>query len=317
MRKKVSMGIGNGEFTYEWFDNWARIPDTRIGRENGRTHGIVVTGLGTIIVFHQANPAVLVFNTEGKLLSTWGDRFLGAHGMTLVREGDLEFLWFTDEHSAEVVKTTLDGKKVMTLRRPDHPVYRTGKYSPTWVAVNQKRYGGNGDIWVADGYGMHYVHRYDKAGYYLHSINGTEGQAGPFDCPHGIWVDTRKSEPELYIADRGNKRFQVYDMEGKFKRSFGSDILTCPCGCITYGNVLIVPELSAKLAILDIDDKLICYLGENERVCTIPGWPNHPPELLEPEKFNSPHAVAVDGTGNLYVVEWIIGGRITKLTRCS
>ena len=309
------MRIGQGGNTYEWIDNWARIPDTETGRENGRTHGVVVSEGGHVIVFHQADPAVLVYDPAGILQSSWGDRYAGAHGMTLVREGETEYLWLADQSSGEVVKTTLDGQTVTSVQAPVLPVYQEGKYSPTWVAVNEERHGGNGDVWVADGYGTSYVHRYDKTGQYVGSINGEEGQAGAFRCPHGIWVDTRKSDPELYVADRGNRRVQVYDVEGNFKRAFGSDILTSPCGFITHGELLMIPELRARLTFLDADDKLVCYVGENESVCDIDGWPNHPSELLEAGKFNSPHGMAADSIGNLYVVEWIVGGRITKLTK--
>jgi peptidylamidoglycolate lyase len=113
---------------------------------------VVVTEGGNIVVFHQAKPAVLVFDADGKLLSAWGDNFSGSHGMTLVKEGAVEYLWLTDQYSAEVVKTTLDGRVVMTLQKPDHEIYQRGMYSPTWVAVNEERFGGNGDIWVADGW---------------------------------------------------------------------------------------------------------------------------------------------------------------------
>ena len=40
-----------------------------------------------------------------------------------------------------------------------------------------------------------------------------------------------------------------------------------------------------------------------------------PTDLLEAGKFNSPHGMAVDGLGNIYVSEWLIGGRYTKLAR--
>ena len=62
------------------------------------------------------------------------------------------------------------------------------------------------------------------------SINGSEGRAGAFDEPHAIFIDRRGSEPELYIADRGSSRIQVYDLDGNFKRVFGSDFLTTPSG---------------------------------------------------------------------------------------
>ncbi|HEY3289015.1 MAG TPA: hypothetical protein VGK87_02700 [Anaerolineae bacterium] len=301
--------------TYDWVEGWAQIPDTASGRENGRTHGVVVTDAGHVMVFNQANPGVLTFDAQGKLISSWGDRFAGAHGMTLVKEGGTEYLWLTDQNSHEVVKTTLDGRTVMNLERPNHPIYQKVNYIPTWVAVNEERHGGNGDIWVTDGYGSNYIHRYDKTGKYLHSINGEEGATGAFSCPHGIWIDTRKSEPELYVADRSNRRVQVYDVEGTYKRAFGSEFLTSPDGFVTQGDYLLVPELFARITILDRDDKLVCHLGAQEDVVKAKGWPNLPAEQIHAGLFNSPHGIAGDSTGNIYVVEWIVGGRIIKLVK--
>ncbi len=311
------MQVGTGAYTYRWIDNWARTPETESSRTNGRTHGVVVTKAGDVVVFHQADPAVLIFAADGTLQDAWGHGFLSAHGMTLVEEDGTEYLWLTDENSAAVVKTTLDGAIVQSLQKPSHPVYATGRYVPTWIGVAEERYGGNGDIWVADGYGSSYVHRYDRSGRYLQSINGEEGEAGAFRCPHALWVDHRRTEPRLYIADRGNRRIQVYDLEGSFQKACGADILTSPCGFVTYGDWLLIPELRARLTILDGEDHLVGYLGSNEQVCDIPGWPNHESALIREGKFNSPHGMAVDSAGNLFVVEWIIGGRITKLEKIT
>ena len=200
-------------------------------------------------------------------------------------------------------------------------MYQEGNYSPTFVAVNEERHGGNGDVWVTDGYGESHVHRFSKSGEYLGSINGDEGRAGRFNCPHGIFIDRRRGDGELYVADRTNHRVQVYDLEGRFKRAFGSEFLSSPSGFVTHGDLMVVAKLRARLAVLDKDDNLLCYLGDNEQVCSVGGWPNNrnaggelvPTAHLEPGKFNSPHGMAVDGQGNLYVAEWLIGGRFIKL----
>lgn len=83
------MTVGEGRFQYRWIDRWAVVPDTPSAQKNGRTHGVVVSESGNVFVFHQANPAVVVFDPGGQLLDAWGERFPGAHGMTLVREGKM------------------------------------------------------------------------------------------------------------------------------------------------------------------------------------------------------------------------------------
>jgi sugar lactone lactonase YvrE len=284
-------------------------------RGSGRTHGIAVTEDDRVVVFRQADPAVLLYDTTGVLLDTWGDRFLGAHGLTLVREDSRDLLWLTDQDSGEVVKTTLAGDTVLALAPPRIPAYEDGTYAPTWVAVFEERMGGDGTVWVADGYGMSLVHRYDRTGRYLGSLSGEEGEAGAFDCPHGVWFDTRCGDPELYVADRGNRRLQVFDPEGTFKRVAGVDALECPCVGAVHDGELYVPELCARIAVLDTDNRLIRYVGRNEAACDRPDWPDLPGEDLRPGAFNSPHGIAVDADGSLYVVEWIVGGRLTKLAR--
>jgi hypothetical protein len=98
---------------------------------------------------------------------------------------------------------------------------------------------------VADGYGQNCVHRFTKSGEYVGTINSEEAQVGAFNCPHAIFVDKRKSGPELYVADRGNGRVQVYDLEGNFKRVFGSDIFptqaASPPTAVTWSSPILAP----------------------------------------------------------------------------
>ena len=335
------MRVGQGTNTYQWNENWASVPDTQSTKTGWAHHGLVVTESGDVITFHPGDSTILVLDSAGSLQRTWELSVADAHGITLVNEGSTEYLWIADNgrkrqfplgyeyppstgpYSGKVIKTTLSGEIVATLAKPELDVYQEGNYSPTFVAVNEERHGGNGDIWVTDGYGERNVHRFSKAGEYLSSINGDEGRAGRFNCPHGIFIDRRRGYGELYVADRTNHRVQVYDLEGRFKRAFGSEFLSSPSGFVTHGDLMVVSELRARLAVLDKDDNLLCYLGENERVCSVDGWPNNrnangelvPTNLLEPGKFNSPHGIAVDAQGNLYVAEWLIGGRFIKLEK--
>ena len=295
---------------YRWHENWALIPEE--GKANGRTHGVVVSKDGSVIIFHQASPAVLIYSPEGRLLQSWGD-YPGAHGLTLVEEEGVEFLWLADQQTQKVEKTTLEGEVIQSISQPSHPAYAAGgRYVPTWVAVNEVRHGGNGDIWVADGYGCSLVHRFDAGGNYLGTLDGTEG-AGAFACPHGIAFDTRKSPPQLYVADRGNRRAQVYDANGCFRRVFGAEFFTSPDGFVVSGDRLIVPELLGRVTILDANDQRIDSIGDGGVTQKTQGWPNE--NCLNAGVFSSPHGAGADADGNLFVVEWRVGGRIIKLEK--
>jgi DNA-binding beta-propeller fold protein YncE len=331
-----------GGRSYEWIDDWATIPASESARRGWAHPGVAVTAAGDVFTFHQGDPRMLVFDRDGGLQRSFETGLTEGHGITLVDEAGTEYLWIADTGSkrdhrsgaaysatnaiGQVVKMDLDGRIVQRIGQPDHAVYQEGRFSPTSVAVNEERWGGNGDVWVADGYGQSHVHRYSrfsKAGEYLGSIDGAEGPAGRFKTPHGLWFDRRKGEPELYVADRGNRRVQVYDPEGRFKRAFGEQFLSSPSAFAADGDVLVVAELRARLALLDRADHLIGYLGDDESVCARPGWPNAQNQAgefvrtdqLVPGKFNSPHGLAADREGNLYVAEWLIGGRYTKLRK--
>ena len=325
------MLIRVGTHTYEWIEDWARLPDLEAAKTGWAHHGMAVTSRNTVVAGHPARADLLEFDAAGKLLSQNATGLTECHGVTLVTEGDTDYFWVVDTGrkyqrelgSPRVVKISLEGKIEAELGRPPHPKSVEGEYVPTWVAVNEERFGGNGDIWVADGYGSSLVHRFDKSGNYVATIDGREGSAGRFQQPHTVFLDTRKSQSELYIADRANHRIQVYDLEGTFKRSFGEDFLTRPTGFGISGEDLVIIELQARTTLVDADDALIGHIGANQLVCESEGWPNSMNEegeparstRLEPGKFNSPHGVAVDRDGNVYITEWLIGGRYIKLEK--
>jgi hypothetical protein len=276
-----------------------------------------VTKAGHVVVFHQAKNGLLTFDPQGKLMSAvGGDRWLGAHGLTKIAEGGTEYLWLADQASAEVAKVTLQGETVMTIARPDHPLYggaEPKRYVPTWAAQNPD----NGEIWVADGYGASLVHHYTAKGEYLKTLDGTEG-AGRFACPHGINFTRGANGPELYITDRSNRRIVVYDGTGRFLRQ--STVVHSPCCFDFLGDLVLVPELFTGVKLLDVKTLTVATeLGASDIVGPEKrpdGWPNLAgTPLVKAGKFNSPHGGCFGPNGDVYCVEWIVGGRITKLAR--
>ncbi|MCC7491040.1 MAG: hypothetical protein IT204_01755 [Fimbriimonadaceae bacterium] len=303
------MIVGTGAYRYEWQGEWAQVPP---GVELGYTHGVVEDAQGRILVHNQSRDAVAIFDAAGHYLRSWGAEFAaGAHGFVIHQESAGEFLYLADYARHLVVKTTPDGEEVLRLAPPPRTdLYESiEQYKPTDVTVAP-----NGDLFVFDGYGLSWIHKYSASGEYLSSFGGRGSEPGQVSCPHSGKVDTRGTEPVLLVADRSNVRIQIFDLEGHHL-GFQADELRYPCGFWLCDEYTIVPDLHGRVSLFDRQWKLLCHLGDQPGVWQRPGWPNLPPEQRPVGQFNSPHAACADRAGNLFVVEWISDGRITKLAK--
>jgi DNA-binding beta-propeller fold protein YncE len=301
--------LGTGVHTYELVPGWAKLPE---GKQFGYTHGAAVDTRGRVFIHNMSSDAVVIFDPEGNFINSWGSRFKeGAHGMQLSRETDGEFLYLSVSSQHLVVKTTLDGEIVWTLEYPkESGLYESAdQFVPTNLAIAP-----NGDFYVADGYGRGYIHQYNARAEYIRSWGGRGTEPGKMNCPHGIIVDVRKGEPRVLVADRGNVRLQYFTMEGEFLEIVTGD-LRHPCHFDIRGDDLLIPDLHGRVTICGRENQLLTHLGDNPGVQTQSGYPNLPHEKRIPGRFISPHAAIWDSDGNIYVVEWISDGRVTKLRK--
>ena len=333
------MLVEGGGLTYEWVDEWARFPGPEAARAWPHA-GMSITPEGEVVTFHPSKRSLAIFDADGKLHRSVPVDISEAHGITLVVDDGRPALWLADasmkkrpeaeyspppgDERSSAMKVSLDdGQTLMVLPRPTHAAYESGPYAPTCVAVHETRLGGNGDVWVADGYGQSLVHRFDAEGVYRQTLTGEEG-GGRFQSPHAVFIDRRRSEPELYIADRTNARIQIYGLDGRLRRVIGQDFLASPTWFVSDGELMLVVEFRPpRLTVLDGDDRLVTYLAANPGAPEREGWPNDADSnggpvrtsALAEGKLNSPHALAIDALGDLYLTEWLIGGRLTKLRK--
>lgn len=303
--------LGNGAHTYELVESWGRLP---AGVKYGYTHGVVMDSEQRVILHNQSKDSMIIFDREGKFIKSWGPEFQkGAHGLQLRREAGTDYVYLADYVRHIVVKATVEGETVWTLHSPQEPgVYKNEEeYKPTNVA-----FAPNGDFYVADGYGLSYVHQYDSQARWIRTWGGIGKEPGKLDCPHGIWVDRRGPVPLVTVADRSNARLQMFSLDGKHV-GFVYDELRAPCHFDEKGGELLIPDLHGRVTIFDKTNKLITHLGDNPDIWDAKGWPNLPDNTWQAGKFISPHAACWDADGNVYVVEWIAEGRVTKLRKVS
>jgi len=310
---------GRGPHTYEALHDWGEIPhQTRLGN----CHGVQIDNNGLIYLHHtvhessQSPHATLVFDPDGKLVTSWGAEFRGgAHGFHLNEEDGEEFFYLCDINRCIVVKTTLAGEEVMRIGYPEEsPAYQPDadgarpKWKPTNLAVTP-----NGDIYVADGYGSSYIVQYGKDGRYIRTFGGKGVEAGQLDCPHGIVCDNRPGEPRILAADRANNRLQYFTLEGKHLWFVGG--VKLPCHFDIRGEELLVPDLAARVTILDGDNDVAVHLGEGPEDFRERRLKSR--EHFPPGQFVCPHGACFDADGNIFVAEWVEIGRFTKLRKVN
>jgi hypothetical protein len=308
--------VGEGNHKYEVTHDWGELP---VGIKYGNTHGVCEDSRGHIYIHHTVNAdseksdSMVVFDHKGKFVKSWGKDFKGgAHGLHIHKEGKQEFLYLCDTKRGLVVKTTLNGEGVLTLEYPKEaePYSKTIKYSPTNLAIAP-----NGDIYVGDGYGSSYINQYDSKGKYIRTFGGKGKEAGQLDCPHGIVVDTRGATPNLTVADRANKRLQRFTLDGKHMDFVDNFPAPCHFGMYKNGDV-VIPDLFAKVTVLDKDNKVVAQLGDDS-ASKYMETRKMSRDHFAPGKFVCPHGACFDHAGNIFVVEWVEVGRVTKLTKVS
>jgi hypothetical protein len=203
------------EYKYELIRDFCKLPP---GESFGLVSRVAADAQDRIYVFQRKDPPVVVFDRDGKYLGAWGSgEVADPHGLKIV--GDTVY---TTDRSDSVAKSfSLDGKPLLELGT-------RGRHSDTgrvenWLA---ERAAGpfnhptemlahpNGDIYVTDGYRNARVHRFAKDGR-LKTSWGTPGKGpGQFHLPHSIAFDDKGL---LYVADRSNKRIQIFTPEGDYQ----------------------------------------------------------------------------------------------------
>ena len=289
----------------------------------GEVAGVAVNSKGHLFVFSRGNstgPAymatasqLLEFDANGRFVREIGKNLYAwsyAHAVRIDRDDNI---WIVDKGSDVILKMNPRGRVVWVFGRkgeashfqvpPDYastlsgllaragaaitppsannprsplPVHRDNTFNqPTDVAWDSQ-----GNSYFSDGYINSRVGKANARGEWVASLGSLGKGPGQFNTPHGIAVSPND---EVYVADRGNRRVQVFDTEGTYLREFTIDVPVPPNrGKVVFGPAN--PDLkTGSLA-----------PGAPDALCMTPG-PN--PVLFVGDVYPSRiYKVALDGT---------------------
>ena len=307
----------------------------------GETAGVAVNSKGHVFVFSRGNtsgPAygasgaqLLEFGADGKFIREIGHNLYAwsfAHSVKIDKDDNI---WVADKGSDMVIKFNPDGRVVMVFGRKQeasdegteplrHPKPPLPAVDGMFRQVTDMAWDSAGNTYISDGYINSRVAKVDKNGNWLASWGEPGDQPGQFNTPHSIAVDARDN---VYVADRGNRRIQVFDGDGKFLRQITIDVPVAPNARPAIGNkptattgtqspgapwtVCITPPpnqvlytsdaFPGRIYKLSLEGKVLGVFGESGKQLGQFGWI---------------HQIACPSENELYVSE-ILNWRVQKL----
>jgi len=263
------------ELRFTSVPDYPTLPD---GMNFGEVAGVAVSSRGHVFVFSRSNSAtgpafgaaaaqLFEFDQNGNFVRELGKGLYAwseAHSVRIDRNDEI---WAIDKGSNMVVRFNTAGRVVWVFGRkeeaadgaeplghPDPPLPPVdGMFrQPTDVAWDSQ-----GNTYITDGYVNSRVAKYDKNGDWVKSW-GTKGNGpGQFNTPHAIAVDR---DDNVYVGDRANRRIQVFDTDGNFKRMFSIDVPPDPASRAVNGAT-------------PTGEALARSIGAPNSICITPGSP--------------------------------------------
>ena len=270
---------------YRPVEHGLKLPE---GMRMGAPSSVAFDARGHLIVFNRGPQPLMEFDAQGVFVRAFGEgRYTRPHGMRIDPDGNI---WTTDVNGHTVTKMSPSGEVLLTLG--------TRGQSGTWDEAAGTRllfepadlaFGAGGDVFVVQGHGRGdgRVLRFDRTGKLLKSWGGKGAAEGQFDQPHSILVDR---QGQVYVADRENRRVQIFDVDGRFIKAW--KFAGLPCGLLIApdGQMYLASGFSGQILRLNADGKAVAAMGQ-------------PGKALG--EFGEAHYLAIAPSGDIYVADTI------------
>ena len=202
----------------------------------GEAAGVAVNSKGHVFVFSRSSttgPAygaaaaqLLEFDANGNYVREIGHHLYAWSFAHAVKVDKKDNIWVADKGSDMVIKFSPEGRVLMVFGRKQeasdegtaplkHPKPPLQPINGEFRQVTDMAWDAAGNTYISDGYINSRVAKIDKDGNWIKSWGEPGTGPGQFNTPHSIATDDAGN---VYVADRGNGRIQVFDGEGKFLR---------------------------------------------------------------------------------------------------
>jgi len=297
--------VGSGAYRYRRAESWPTMPG---GWAFECTSAVTVDPSGLVwVLSRNRHHPVSAWQADGKFVTAWGAGLFSdqPHGIAAAADGTI---WIVDRDWHVATRFTPDGQLLQSLGRKlapsptcDGRVVRARPFNmPTNLALAP-----DGQIYAADGYGNHKVHRFSADGTLLGSWGRQGTGPGEFALVHDIALD---SCGRVFVCDDENDRIQIFDRGGVYLEEWR---FANPSGICIRGDVVYVSELQpfrddrigpgrCRVSLWSLDHKLLAdWCGTDSETCDL---------------MLGGHALAVDDAGSIYVAE-VSSGQVTKFVR--
>ena len=294
---------------FQLVEGWEQLP---AGWSHGDVAGVATDSLDRVYVFNRSEHPVIVYAPDGRFLGSWGEGvFSRPHGITISQD----VVYCADDTDHTVRAFSLEGTLLWSLGKPHRPS-DTGYRAEAPSNLTSIRRGGgpfnrptrlavapNGELYVSDGYGNARIHRFSAKRELLQSWGEPGDRPGEFQLPHSVWVHT---DGRVFVCDRENDRVQIFSPTGEALAIWTNttrpgDLLIDAENRVYLGEMAWDPSetrmtgkqypeaRSAQLSVRDLDGNILARWGG--------------PDPCAPGSFASPHGLALDSRGDLYVAE--------------
>ena len=194
--------------------------------------GTPVATLGGARPFVRGGSVLTEFDGNGKYVRSVGKNLYGALAAAAVRVDRNDNVWIVDAYSGMVIKfdpqlriLLMLGRKPESVEVPAQPNLgrapagappASGMQADLFEGPTDVAWDNDGNIFVADGTGNARVAKFTRDGVFVKSWGSRGSAEGQFKAAQSIALDAAGN---VYVADRGNNRIQVFDNNGAFKSS--------------------------------------------------------------------------------------------------